>query len=319
MGFNHMLVSKLLADTEKMIDRETTSQEEEERRLRITRTVDGVPNVALNVANFCEAIRSELRGIKFAYTRRGAKSVYNGGLLTHQTLWAYYPGDEFAVGMVGCADFAVSGTTDNKYCIYSRKITNDKFAEHRDQYFMVMSDAMERAVKNAKKHLRRYAVSEVADMTVSEFQSKLSTESWKAQSEFSDAKDAVFRHPSLTTELRSMIDRGYEFNCPLLRNAVTEYLSKHAEYEARKNAPTHGWFVTVRDEFGHQVFDTIEAYDIKGASRRTIGNWATKTLLPNELPEDLAHKLASLSMLNDDAYVEGLGMRVSASTYWVVR
>jgi len=50
-----------------------------------------------------------------------------------------------------------------------------------------------------------------------------------------------------------------------------------------------------------------------------MGNWATKTLLPNELPDDLAHKLASLSMLNDEAYVEGLGMRVSASTYWVVK
>ena len=324
MGFNHMKVSTLLADTAKYIEREmqtigTTSEEEQVARAHITRTVDGVPNVSVRVAEFCEALRSELRGIKFAYSRRGNKAVWHGNVVKMQTLWAYYPGDEYAVGQVAYADYAVRGTGDDKYCVYSRTINNEKFSDQRDQHFMTMSDKLDRAVKSAKKSLRRYAMSEVADMTLGEFQGKLSSVGWKLQTELGEARQELFGHPSLDAELRSMLDKGYQFNCPLLGNAVRAYIDKRDEHTARADIPAHGWFVAVRDEFGHQVFDVIEAYDIKRTSRVTKTNWSTKTLLPSDLPEDLTHKLAALSMLTDENYVDGLGMRVSPTTYWVIR
>ena len=322
--FNHIKVSTLMSDTEKYIERHnngisTTDEATERHRMRVTRTVDGVPNVSVTLATFCEAIRGELRGIKFAYARRGSKTVFDGGASKIQTLWAYYPGDEYAVGMVAYADFAVSGTGDDKYCVYSRKIKNEKFADHRDQYYMSMSDSIDRAVKSAKKSLRRYSVTEVAEMTLGEFQSKLSSVSGQMQSEMAAARKTLFEHPSLDAELRSMVISGYQFNCPLLANAVRNYLAKKDEYAERGNVPAHGWFVVVRDEFGHQVFDVIEAYDIKRASRVASTQWATKTLLPNDVPDELSGKLAALSMLTDDNYVEGLGMRVSPTTYWVIK
>lgn len=324
MSFNHMKVSRLLAETEKYITNHnnsisTTSEEERAHRMRVTRTVDGVPDVSVTLATFCEAISRELRGIKFAFARRGNKTVFDGSVAKMQTLWAYYPGDEYAVGLVGHADFAVSGTGDDKYCVYSRKIKNEKFADHRDQYHMAMSDSLDRAVKSAKKSLRRYSVTEVAEMTLGEFQSKLTSVTWKMQSEMSDARKTLFDHPSLDAELRSMVISDYQFNCPLLANAVRDYLAKKDEYAERGNIPAHGWFVVVRDEFGHQVFDVIEAYDIKRASHVGSTQWATKTLLPNDVPEELSGKLAALSMLTDDNYVEGLGMRVSPTTYWVLK
>lgn len=322
MGFNHMRVSTLLADTEKYITRNvvvTTDVHEQATRARLTRTVDDMPNVHTLLATFCETIRGELRGIKFAYARRGSKVMYDEGIATLRTLWAYYPGDEYAVGMVGYADFAVSGVGDNKYGVYSRKIKNEKFSEQRDQYFMTMSDKLNRAVWSAKKYLRRYGLSEIAEMSLDDFQSRLSSAGWKLQAELSDARSELFGHPSFDAELRSMLINGYQFNCPLLGNAVRTYVARKDAHEAHGNAPVHGWFVSVRDEFGHQVFDVIEAYDIRRASHRSNPSWSGKAMLPNELPEDLTHKLAALSMLSDDNYVEGLGLRVSPTSYWVVR
>jgi hypothetical protein len=322
MSFNHLKVARLEHETEKYIDKaksgvHTTNEADERYYAMVTRNVDGVHSVDVKTAEFCEALRKELRGIKFGYSRSGAKTVWKGSNVVLQTLWAYYPGDEYALGMVGFADFAVSGAGDDKFCVYARGIKNEKFGEDRDQYHMSMSNDVAKAVKNAKKYLRRYGTPEVAMMSLSDLQSKLSQAGWTASSEYRAAKEKFCNDASFEAELYAIINSGYQFNNPLLANIARDLIDKYKEKIVREAQAHHGWYVLVRDFAGGQMFDVAEVLDMKRATVRNLGE--VKAYTPEELPEDIGHKIAALSMLEGEAFVEGLGMRVSPTSYWVLK
>jgi hypothetical protein len=322
MSFNHLKVSRLESETQKYIDKaksevRTTNESDERYYAMVTRNVDGVHGVDVQTATFCEALRKELRGIKFGYSRSGAKTVWKGSNVVLQTLWAYYPGDEYALGLVGYADFAVSGTGDDKFAVYARGIKNEKFGEDHDQYYMAMSVDVTKAVKNAKKYLRRYGTPEVAMMSLSDFQHKLSSAMWTASSEHRSAKESFVNNLSFEMELEAIINSGYQFNNPVLGDVARDLIAKYKESVERQNQAHHGWYVLVRDFAGGQMFDVAEVLDMKRATVRNLGE--IKAYTPEELPEDIGHKIAALSMLEGEAFVEGLGMRVSPTSYWVLQ
>lgn len=322
MGFKHVTVDRVLRDTERHIEKMNRAQEryDEETlkyRAMVTRTVDGISDVTVQTAELCEAIRKKLRGIKFGYCGVGAKSVWQGNVVSIQTLWAYYPDDEYALGMVGFADFAVSSVSDDKFCVYARNIKNEKFNDSRDQYYMAMSSDAMRAVKNAEKYLRRYTTSKLAEMSFDGFQSKTSMSKWTAMSSYRAAKEQLVNDVAFEAELQAIVKSGYQFNNPLLAEKVTAVIDKHAESVLEAARECHAWYVQVRNFAGHQTFDVLDVCNVRTARPPVDGG--TKTYTPEELPEEIGHKLAALSMLEGEAFVEGLGMRVSPTSYWVLK
>ena len=76
----------------------------------------------------------------------------------------------------------------------------------------------------------------------------------------------------------------------------------------------------VREQFGEQLFDVIAVLDVKKATGRSVGSHRTyKAENLGEVDENLAAKLAALSMLDDGAFVEGLGHKVNPTSYWVLK
>lgn len=320
MSFNHMLVTTLLRDTKSYMAQransiDTTDPRTEQHAARVLRTVDDVDGVSVKTAELCEAVRSELRGIKFAFARRGSKTVWDGSLSKLMALWAYYPGDEYAVGLVGFGDFAVS-TSDDVYAVYARGIRNEKFADHRDQYHMAMSSSMDRAVKNAKKYLRRYSTVEVADLNLGDIQTKINSAVWTTSSQYREAQKAVFEHPMVETEIERVLN-GSTFCDPTFRQAAATLMAVRDEHKARSEKEHHGWYVNLRHYPAGVVFEVLEMYDIrrlKDASQCKLTSYRQE-----ELPQELAASLATLSMLENGNYVEGLGIKLSDVSYMVLK
>jgi hypothetical protein len=68
------------------------------------------------------------------------------------------------------------------------------------------------------------------------------------------------------------------------------------------------------------VFDVIAVLDVRKASSKHVGAHRTyKAEELNDVDENLASRLAALSMLENDAFVEGLGHKVSPTSYWVLK
>lgn len=323
MSFKHMPINKLLRDHQRHVEYlqgniETTDDEQRRLRERTLREIEGVP-IHRGLANLCDEVSKLSRGVRFAVERNG-KVQWVSGLQVISEIWAYFPGDTYAFMRLGYADYSIRDGGSNKFAVYSRNIKNDKFGDEREQYFMAMSDTLERAVKNVKKYMRRYATNEVAAMSLDTFQSKLGNAAWAASSQYSEAYAAVTKHGSFHNELRSLVMSGYQFNDPAFGATVKEMLTKLDEQMAKNYEQHHGYYVQVREYMGEQVFDVIAVLDVKKATGAKVGSH--RTYKPEELDtvdENLSARLAALSMLDDGAFVEGLGHKVNPTSYWVLK
>ena len=322
MTFQHMKVATLQRSHERAkqdyeTSISTTNEAGRQERQRMSTIVDGVPVHAL-LGKFCEGVRSMHRTIKFAVHRNG-KTTWVDGSPVMCEIWAYFDGDPFGCMRIGYADYSVQNGT-NKYAVYSRTIKNDKFNEDREQYHMAMAESLDRALKNVKKHMRRYAVAEIANMSLGDFQIKVGNAAYTASSEYSNAYKELYTHGSFHNEMRALVNNGYQFNDPVFGGLVKNMLAKLDEQMAKQYEAHHGYYVQVREYLGEQVFDVIAVLDVKKATGRSVG--AHRTYRAEELDtvdDSLAAKMAALSMLDDGAFVEGLGHKVNSTSYWVLK
>lgn len=323
MTFSHMPVAKVVKDHQRQMEYfanqvETTDNVREATRNNMMRDVDGVL-VSRALSLLCDEVRRMARGVKFAVERNG-KSVWRDNIQVISEVWAYFPEDQYAFMRLGFADYSVQSGTSSKFAVYSRNIRNEKFNDQREQYHMAMADTLERAVKNAKKYMRRYGVHEVAAMSLDTFQTKLNGAVWATSAEYNNAYAAVTQHGSFHNEMRSLVMNNHQFNDPAFGAAVKNMLTKLDEQMAKQYEQHHGYYVQVREYMGEQVFDVIAVLDVKKATAARVGAHRTyKGEELTELDENLPNKMAALSMLEDGAFVEGLGHKVNATCYWVLK
>jgi chemotaxis signal transduction protein len=218
---------------------------------------------------------------------------------------------------VGYADYAVKGS-ETKFGVYSRLLQNNKFSEQRDQFYMVTSDDLERIMKTVKKVMRPYAPHETANVVFDSYQNKVHNNVWTATSEARDAKDGVMGLNDLRNELFALYDLGYEFASETLKDKIGKWKRAMTALNEAENKKRNAYFVSVilrGDELLCNVMtidDVRKIHTIKESSM-------TQTFKMEDLPEDIAEKVATLGMVDKGHYVEDVGMKVSDTTFWIDR
>lgn len=319
MSYNHTKISRVEYNTRSFINRFesnfTSNVSADIQQSRDTvRKIDDLPMVE-ELANLCESLRLSNPALRFGVS--GNKTIwFRGHFVISTEVWAYVPGHEYAMLRLGYGDYTIESGSKHAYCVYARGVRNEKYAEHRDQYHMVMSDKLERAVKNAKKYMRPYAPQEVAHLSIHDFASKTCVEPDRIRSDRRNTKSAVCDHPSFMSEMRTLAATA-AFTDSRFAQAVQEMIAADDEFHQRSNRVVHAHHVTVSMAYGEQVFTVLRVLNA-GRGTASLKDSTVTTYTQSEVPEDIAQKLAVLSMLADDAYVEGVGHRISATTYWVV-
>lgn len=322
MSFNHTTVESVEAAHANAIERQrdyiesVTEGTDSDRVYKTLRDVDGI-RVGPELFNLCESVRKIDPRMKFGIGPR-CKKRWDGNVNIHCDIWAYVPEHEYALMRLGYGDFSVRGTGKTVYCVSARHVKNEKYREDRDEYSMVLSDSLERAVKNAKKYLRPYSVIELAGMSAGDFVSNVRESKFRTQSQRSSAYSAVCDDRDLLREMRLLVEAGHTFITQTFGDKVVAMLAAHDAQTAEENKEVHGHYVYVRTTSVGQVFDVLRAMNLRSHSMRITAEDVKTYTLP-ELPEDIAHKIASLSILDgNNRYVEGLGKKVSDKSYWVV-
>lgn len=318
--FEHTTVRAIVEYTEKMHAKrestiETTSDEEQrERQLRL-RHVDGTPvRAALGV--LCDEVRKVFPHIKFG-AASGGGAMWEAGVRALTEVWAYMPGDIYAPVRIGFKDYSAQQDKQSQYGVYARHITNHKFKEDREQHHMLMSDNIDRALANVKRSFRPYHTPEIAGMSVDSFASQLRNGSYAAMRAATEAKEKLTSHYGFKRELQHMLNCGHAFVDASFAAAVVQMIEADTAFTESANTQYHGYYVQVRDRGGVQMFDVITVLDIKKASPQSVGSPTQYTA--ETLPEDIAHKLAALSMLQGHTFVEGLGQKISDAQFWVLQ
>lgn len=314
MGFKHTSVEEIEKRTHEIVSNpriETMSAEDANR----IASVDGIV-VRKELAALCTELRKVYKHIKFGVARN-CESCWVGGVLAAEELWAYMPNDIYAPVRIGYGDYRVR-VVDSEvltYGVYARSIENQKFKPDRKQYHMVLSEKLDKALSAVKSNLRMYRPEEVAQMSANDYAVEVKTASRQATNVYDEKRLDVLRNPSLHVMLRNLLNSEFEFHDVAFKQELEDMFKAEEEMYKEKSKVHLADFVLVRMEGDKQVFDVIRSINPK--------NWKLdssniiETYDESAVPEDIARKMAALSMLQPNNYIEGLGMRVGINTYWI--
>jgi hypothetical protein len=228
-------------------------------------------------------------------------------------------GYPFDLGRVGYKDYSAKGG-DISYGVYSRKIRNPKFAEHRDQYNMVMSLDVKKAVKNASKYIVPYTNTELAKAYYSDIQNNVQSVHDKAQGKLHQlSRDISNDRSAILAEVLHLKKMGVVFKTDVFRqvaDVIEEYMSD-ASSEQRRNVTCV--FVRFRKVGDEMYADIQEAVDVRENKTKLMYTNPSVTYPMSELPENIMSSISVLNILNDGQYVDKVGMKIDDLTFWIER
>ena len=314
MSFNHTRVDDIEKKTKALLTQLAESVETVNADDPPIVTVDGVP-VKPELATYCAEIRKLNRHVKFGIGRR-MKYDHRGNKNVFEELYAYMDGHTYALMKIGFADYSLREDDTSKYMVCARMIRNEKFNPSRDQYYMATADSMVRALKNINKYMRPYSPIECAEMSFDDVRSRFASVVQGVTTDMYQARDGVIESAHMRNELFHMLDVGYEFLSEEFRDKIVAWRQTYRENQEAKGRALHTYYVHVRIHREEMVCDVIEVLDANKRSRLDATSHV-KTYLMSELPDSIAGNLAALSMVDDKHYVDGVGLRVDSTTFWV--
>jgi len=244
----------------------------------------------------------------------------------HNWSWVYMPNDTFAMGKIGYGVFTVNGKGGHTYTVQSHTIKNSKYNDWSSQRHMKSSIRREQAVGNARTYLRRLNMSEVGQATHGFVRDKIATMRRELRTVVNTLEIAMFgvsissAYKDVASpardELMHLLDSGYEFLQPELRDNLQKYRDAKAEV-ANAHEACNMWLVVVSERLGKQRVEVapIDRVDNYFSIDRMDG----VETYQDDVPEHIAGKVAVLNMVEEGQYIHNVGVRAAEGVYYVAR
>lgn len=315
MSFNHILVSDLPQPAETDLHNQSQSAD-------FPWKLDGIP-VRREVYDLGTELRRSFKGYRFHAAKRMNNRIVRpykdgGEKMCYADVQVYIEGSDYVVGRIGYGDsYGISTADKSTYMIHSRKIGNEKFAAHRDQYYMSFVGDIKRAVKVGLTKLTPYSPKEMAGLTYYDFKYNIEEVRSNIRGSLNGVLSPLQSANVLLPELKGLIAQGVQFSTPEFQAAAEKVLAADREWEAIRTKPMHGYYVYVRMVGDHQWVDVIDALDMQ--ARNYVDDYSHTSFPVEDLPEDIQGKVSVLSMATIGQYMQGVGRRVSEKAFWIER
>jgi hypothetical protein len=261
----------------------------------------GKQDISPELDVFCTALAKKVRGITFgACDHRNSCSVLDAR------------GSPYALGWIGFANYtAVSGP--KKFGVWSPRIRNYRY-KYGSYQFLLSSGTVTTAVKKAATYLRPFSIPELIQFSIRTYAVRRNRHKSTTSNDEAHLLGTIQKHSSLPAQLFGVLEGDTGFTDTDLEGKVVAY----KKYLDDRNAidKLGGVKVAMVDTSTKSAvtvstvsIDSNERFSIQGAYECSL----------QELPVDIAEKIAVLSLVNDDdeVYVDGAGTRIANDLYYV--
>ena len=316
MSYKHVLTSTLKAPTDRDLHNDPTCADWPFK-------LDGIP-VRREVYEVGNELRRSYHGFRFHATRgdNSTMQVLEGGSDTSKKFYTdvtvYIEGSDYVVGVIGFGKkYGIKEVEKSVYMINSRKIQNEKFAEHRDQYFMSFVNDHKKAVRLALSKLVPYSPKEMANISIYDFKQHIEGVRADVQRGVSSLVSPLSDRNILMREMRNLIAQNTMFVTEEFQRAAAGFIKAEEEWNEVRNKPVHGYYVYVRMVGDEQWVDIVEATDAQ--KYRSVDHCPVTSTPVSDVPEDIQGKVAVLSMADIGQYMQGVGVRTTEKSFWLER
>jgi hypothetical protein len=316
MSYKHVLTSTLKAPTDRDLHNDPACADWPFK-------LDGIP-VRREVYELGNELRRSYHGFRFHATRgdNSIMQVLEGGSDTSKKFYTdvtvYIEGSDYVVGVIGFGKkYGIKEAEKSVYMINSRKIQNEKFAEHRDQYFMSFVNDHKKAVRLALSKLVPYSPKEMANISIYDFKQHIEGVRADVHRGVSSLVSPLSDRNILMREMRNLIAQNTMFVTEEFQRAAAGFIKAEEEWNEVRNKPVHGYYVYVRMVGDEQWVDIVEATDAQ--KYRSVDHCPVTSTPVSDVPEDIQGKVAVLSMADIGQYMQGVGVRTTEKSFWLER
>ena len=230
----------------------------------------------------------------------------------------------FDFGRFGFRDYSVSRDEAAKpptFGIYSRKIHNTKFNDGRDQFHMVMTASVDKAIKLASKYLVPYTHRELAQAYYKYIAREMDEARRAATREMHTTTSAIqsMNADTLAMEIINLMAQHADFKTEAFKDVALKIKDVVNRLEEERSRTVSALFTRFRVVGDDVYVDVQEAHDVRtNDTKPALLNQPT-TYLQSELPEDLLGSISVLSILEDGQYVPRVGQKIDERTFWIER
>ena len=247
----------------------------------------------------------------------GYVNVMSGGHHKKNIIHVYHKNSPYTAGVIGYGNFKRNQEGDDTFTVFSRKINNAKYT-YGEQCHMRSSKNLDVTERHARTYLRDWAVLEVAKHhqrtvrqhwcdTVDDLGSKIRDRFYALQ------KDRA----AFVTELLTLRTAGHTYVNAEFGSKVDALLEVHdARLEQERERSPSITSVIVQPKDGSNLFHVVRCDNLSNHDAGWMGTDAPYD--DNTLPEDIAGKLAMLSMCEPDQWVDNVGYRIDSTVFFVV-
>jgi len=280
----------------------------------------GIP-VNASVLEFIRALSKRCPTYKFAASEACSQN-WSGRFTTEifREVWVYRDGDEYAMGRIGYDNITARTSDKHMYTVRSRVINNERYSDTGMGYYTKGSQNLDKAVTTAIKYLRVFSPVEIAEISKESFANAYSKDIHAAgrmvQTYLQSARWDMSE--SLLTELTHLVQTaGYVPRNINVAKIVNEYIEAIKNHEEQSKRKLNAYFVRVHQEHGETMVTTVNYIDMHGSNKGKPREIVS--VRANDIPHDIAGKVAVLDMVDIDQYIVGVGRRVSDTLYWLER
>jgi hypothetical protein len=224
----------------------------------------------------------------------------------------------YEIGRIGFGDFSATKSGKPTYVVYSRKIQNSKFREGRDQFNMVMTLDVKKAITNAKKYLTPFSTKELATYSCENIASMASTALSHARNQMINTLDPINYAKELwIKELLNLREQGVTFVTQQFHDIMKVLPERVDIYNEEKDKKVYGLFVRLYNIGEDTYIDVQRVNDLRNKSVSFAPDMQTFSM--SSAPQDILGGVATLAILEPKQYVTNVGMKVDEKHYWIER
>jgi len=273
----------------------------------------------IGTANFHSCLRMFAIRVKRIYPKCSFGYVRHRGGHDETTIHVYHKDSPYAAGVIGYGNFKRNQEGDNTFTVFSRKIDNAKYT-YGEQEKMRSSKNVKVAERHVRTYLRNWGVLEVA-----EHHQHALRQHWRNTVEglggkIRDQFDTLTKDKHvLITELRALRAAGHTYINAEFGGTVDALLDVHddrSEKERERSTDMTSVIVRAGPKGGDNFYHTVRCNDVSNSNAEWVGTHAPYD--DNTLPDDIAGKLAVLSMCKPEQWVDNVGYKVDDKIFFVV-
>lgn len=269
------------------------------------------------------AIEQAMPGVDFSIEDYSVLRADDKTYYYADALFVYREGEPYAMGIIHhkhtnwlkLGRNRVCDEDERAYIIQSPWISNKAYAPRAEGYNAYVTKKMDVALGHVKKYLRSYSPVDVAYLSSRKFTRHVYTPiSREVEKKDNMAREIHNKALDVAKELQRVVSQGVDGGDVALREKVANYF-KQQEVVAEMTARiVVGHLVMLRPNGTVSITETSGQYPT--AELKTVDK-ITVYESTDALPETVQYALASLSMLDHGAYVEGIGTAVTERLYWL--